>query len=111
MLSAPTPVPIPVVVPPGSPDVVEPDAVGPPLPVAPEPITDGGGDRLVVVAPGAATARPSATLLAAQQLSEEADRYVHRGSRRTSDLIADRRHRATRALIEQRRADRSAAAG
>jgi hypothetical protein len=44
-------------------------------------------------------------------LSDEADRFVHRASRRTSNLIADRRHRATRALIEQRRADRSALAG
>jgi hypothetical protein len=100
----------PLVLPVVSPDVVEPDVGGPPLPVVPEPITDGGGDRLVVVTPAAATPRPSATLLAAQQLSDEADRYVHRGTRRTSDRIADRRHRATRALIEQRRADRSASA-
>jgi hypothetical protein len=99
----------PVVLPAGSPDVVEPDVTGPPQPVVPEPITDGGGDRLVVVTPAAAAARPSATLLAAQQLSDEADRFVHRGSRRTSNLIADRRHRATRALIEQRRADRARA--
>ena len=100
-----------MVLPVGSPDVVEPDLPGPPQPVVPEPITDGGGDRLVVVTPAAAAARPSATLLAAQQLSEEADRYVHRSGRRTSDRIADRRHRATRALIEQRRADRMVAAG
>ncbi len=105
MLSAP------LVLPAGSPDGLEPDAGGPALPVVPEPITDGGGDRLVVVTPAAATPRPSATLLAAQQLSDEADRYVHRGTRRTSDRIADRRHRATRALIEQRRADRSALPG
>ena len=110
MLSVPGPVPIPVVVPPGSPDVVDPDAVGPPLPVAPEPITDGGGDRLVVTAPGATAALPSATLLAAQQLSDEADPLVRRPAR-TSAVAAARRHRATRAIVEQRRADRSEAAG
>ena len=93
----------------GSPDVVEPDVVGPPLPVVPEPITDGGGDRLVVMTPAAAV-RPSATLLAAQQLSDEADRPA-RARRRAGIAAAARRHRATRAIVEQRRADRASSAG
>ncbi len=100
---------VPVVVPPGNPDVVDPDAVGPPLPVVPDPITDGGGDRLVVVT-HAATVQPSATLLAAQQLSDEAGRPV-RLRARSSTVAAARRRRATRAIVEQRRADRSAGGG
>ena len=101
---------VPLVVPAVSPDVVDPDVPGPPLPVVPEPITDGGGDRLVVMTPAAATARPSATLLAAQQLSDEADRPV-RFRARSSTAAAARRRRATRAIVEQRRAARAADGG
>jgi len=72
----------------------------------PQPVIDGGDDRLVVVMPAAATARPSATLLAAQQLSDEADRYA-RAPRRTGSPIADRRRRVLRAVVDQRRADRT----
>jgi hypothetical protein len=76
------------------------------LPEAPEPVTDGGGDRLVVVCATAVPDRPSATLLAARQLSEEADRSPHR--RRGPDTsAADRRLRSLRALVAERRADRS----
>jgi hypothetical protein len=96
---------VPVVVPAVAPDVLDPDVIGPPLPVVPDPITDGGGDRLVVVTP--ASARPSATLLAAQQLSDEADRPV-RLRARNSTVAAARRRRATRAIVEQRRAARAA---
>jgi hypothetical protein len=103
MLSAPPVLPL------GTPDGSEPNVVGPPLPVAPEPITDGGGDRLVVSVPVAA-ARPSATLLAAQQLSEEADPYA-RHQQRTLATRAARRQRALRALVDQRRAEREHAAG
>jgi hypothetical protein len=71
-----------------------------------EPVIDGGDDRLVVVTQAA---RPSATLLAAQQLSDEADRFVH-GHRRTGTLIAERRRRVLRAVVDQRRADRGRAA-
>jgi hypothetical protein len=100
---------VPLVVPAVAPDVVDPDVIGPPLPVVPDPITDGGGDRLVVMTPAAATVRPSATLLAAQQLSEEAGRPA-RLRLRNRTVAAARRRRATRAIVEQRRADRSAAA-
>ena len=97
-----------MVLPTGAPDAGQPETPGPSLPVAPEPVTDGGDDRLVVVTPTAAAARPSATLLAAQQLSDEADRYVRgRRDRRTSTLVADRRRRVLRAVVDQRRADRS----
>ena len=68
----------PVVLPGGTPDVAAPEAVGPAQPVAPEPLTDGGGDRLVVVTRAPVSDRPSATLLAAQQLSDEADTHPHR---------------------------------
>ena len=98
-----------MVLPAGAPDAGPPDVPGPSLPVVPEPVIDGGDDRLVVVTPAAAAARPSATLLAAQQLSDEADRYLH-GSRRTGSLIADRRRRVLRAVVDQRRADRTSAA-
>ena len=101
---------VPLVVPAVAPDVVDPDVIGPPLPVVPEPITDGGGDRLVVMTPAAATVRPSATLLAAQQLSDEADRPT-RLRARSSTVAAARRRRATRAIVEQRRAARAAAGG
>jgi hypothetical protein len=100
---------VPLVVPAVAPDVVDPDVIGPPLPVVPDPITDGGGDRLVVMTPAAAV-RPSATLLAAQQLSDEADRPV-RLRARSATAAAARRRRATRAIVEQRRADRSAPTG
>jgi hypothetical protein len=93
----------PPVLPLGTPDGAEPNVVGPPLPVAPEPITDGGGDRLVVSVPAAA-ARPSATLLAAQQLSDEADPHARHHQRTLA--IQARRRRALRALIDQRRAER-----
>lgn len=94
-----------MVLPTGAPDA-QPELPGPVLPVVPEPVADGGNDRLVVVTPAAAAARPSATLLAAQQLSDEADRYGH-GHRRTDTLVADRRRRLLRAVIEQRRAHRT----
>jgi hypothetical protein len=96
----------PPVLPLGTPDGAEPNVVGPPLPVAPEPITDGGGDRLVVSVP---SARPSAVLLAAQQLSEEADPYA-RHHQRTLATQTARRQRALRALVDQRRAEREHAA-
>lgn len=97
MLSAPPVLPL------GTSDVGEPNVVGPPLPVTPEPITDGGGDRLVVSVPVAAD-RPSATLLAAQQLSDEADPHGRR--QRMLALQAARRQRTLRALVDQRRAER-----
>lgn len=100
---------VPLVVPAVAPDVVDPDVIGPPLPVVPEPITDGGGDRLVVMTPAAATVRPSATLLAAQQLSDEADRPARLRARIST--VAAARRRATRAIVEQRRAARAAAGG
>ena len=94
-----------MVIPTGAPDARQPEAPGPQLPVVSEPVIDGGDDRLVVVTPAA---RPSATLLAAQQLSDEADRYA-RAPRRTRSLIADRRRRVLRAVVDQRRADRTRA--
>jgi hypothetical protein len=76
------------------------------LPAAPEPVTDGGGgDRLVVVTQPAVPARPSATLLAAQQLSAEADRYPHHVGRPGGSVRARRRVLVGR-VIEQRRAER-----
>jgi hypothetical protein len=71
-----------------------------------EPVTDGGGDRLVLVSPAVFLARPSAVLLAAQQLSDEADRDPHR-SRGIGPSAVDRRRRRQHALVVQRRADRS----
>ncbi|WP_139306760.1 hypothetical protein [Modestobacter sp. DSM 44400] len=101
MLSAPPVLPL------GTPDGAEPNVVGPPLPVAPEPVIDGGEDRLVVSVPAAG--RPSAILLAAQQLSDEADPYA-RHHQRTLATQAARRQRALRALVDQRRAERQHAA-
>jgi len=94
-----------VVLPGGAPDVplAEPD--GPALPVVPDPVTDGGGDRLVVVTRPAPAGGPSATLLAAQQLSDEADRYPHRDRGSGASAIG-RRRRRQRALVAQRRVDR-----
>jgi hypothetical protein len=69
----------------------------------PEPLP--AGDRPGGLVRPAVAARPSATLLAAQQLSDEADRYLHR----TSGLrtpAGDRRRQRRRALLAQRRADR-----
>ena len=94
---------VPVVLPGGTPDPVAPDVVGPPLPVVPEPVTDGGGDRLVVSCP-VLPDRPSATLIAAQQLSDEADRAPH--LYRGLDTSVARRRRQ-RALLAERRAARS----
>jgi len=95
---------LPVVLPGGAPDVPIPDTVGPPLPLVPEPLTDGGGDRLVVTR-AALPELPSATLVAAQQLSDEADRAPH--LYRGLDTSAARRRRQ-RALLAERRAARSA---
>ena len=76
-----------------------------PLPVVPDPVPDGGGDdRLVVVTQPVATARPSATLLAAQQLSAEAGRYPH--VRRPGGPARARRRVLVGRMIEQRRAER-----
>ena len=96
------------VLPAGVPGAAEPGAAGSQLPVAPDPVTDGGGDRLVVMMPSAVPAVPSATLVAAQQLSDEADPFARR--RPTSTVVAERRRRVLRAVLEQRRADRSAPA-
>ena len=101
---------MPVVLPTGAPDAGPADTLSPALPVAPEPVVDGGDDRLVVVTPAAAAARPSATLLAAQQLSDEAGRFSPE-RRRTGTLVADRRRRVLRAVVDQRRADRTRATG
>jgi hypothetical protein len=77
-----------------------------PLPVVPDPVPDGGGDdRLVVVTQPVATARPSATLLAAQQLSAEAGRYPHH-VRRAGGAVRARRRVLVGRMIEQRRAER-----
>ena len=81
------------------------EVLGPP-PVVPDPVPDGGGDdRLVVVTQPVATARPSATLLAAQQLSAEAGRYPRDGRRRGGPARARRRVLVGR-VVEQRRAER-----
>jgi hypothetical protein len=93
----------PVVLPGGLSDVPLPETDGPSMPVAPEPLTDGGHDRLVVVTPPAVPARPSATLVAAQQVSEEAGRHPYR-SRGAGTAAGNRRRRA---VLAQRRADRS----
>ncbi|MCU1607619.1 MAG: hypothetical protein JWP46_4084, partial [Modestobacter sp.] len=98
----------PPVLPAGVPTPGEPGVAGSQLPVAPEPLTDGGGDRLVVTMPTAVPAILSATLLAAQQLSEEADAFPRRWS--AGAVVAERRRRMLRAVLEQRRADRSAPA-
>jgi hypothetical protein len=74
-----------------------------------EPLIDGG-DRLVLITPPVLLARPSAVLLAAQQLSDEADRDPHR-SRGLRPSAVDRRRRRQRALVVQRRADRPGPAG
>ncbi|WP_369138420.1 hypothetical protein [Modestobacter versicolor] len=95
----------PVVLPCGTPDVPGPATAGADLPVVPEPVTDGGGDRLVVVGATPAADRPSATLLAAKQLSDEADRRGHRVRGRDSSA-GDRRLRHRNELLAQRRADR-----
>jgi hypothetical protein len=89
----------------GTAEPVPTTTAGPALPVAPEPLTDGGGDRLVVVALPAVPARPSAVLLAAQQLSDEADPYARHQQRTLAAQVA-RRQRALRALVDQRRAER-----
>jgi hypothetical protein len=75
-----------------------------------EPVPDGGGDRLVLSTPAAFLARPSAVLLAAQQLSDDADRDPHR-SRGVRPSAVDRRRRRQHALVVQRRADRPGPAG
>ena len=99
---------VPVVLPNSTAEVVLPEVLGPPSPVVPEPVTDGGGgDRLVVVTQPVATARPSATLLAAQQLSAEAGSHPHRG-RRPGASARDRRRQLLGRVVEQRRADRAA---
>ncbi|MBB3675072.1 hypothetical protein [Modestobacter versicolor] len=95
-----------VVLPGGTPDVPGPATVGAALPVVPEPVTDGCGDRLVVVSATATPDRPSATLLAAQQLSDEADRRPRR-VRGLDTSAGDRRLRRQRALLAERRAERS----
>ncbi|GAB4079476.1 hypothetical protein GCU67_03185 [Modestobacter muralis] len=98
---------VPVVLVNGTAEVDLPDVLGPPPPVVPEPVTDGcGGDRLVVVTQPAATARTSATLLAAQQLSAEAGRYP-RSVRRPGSAVRARRRVLLSRMIEQRRADRA----
>jgi hypothetical protein len=74
-----------------------------------EPVTDGG-DRLVLITPPVLLVRPSAVLLAAQQLSDEADRDPHR-SRGVRPSAVDRRRRRQRALVVQRRSDRPGPAG
>jgi hypothetical protein len=81
-------------------------AVGPALPVGPEPLTDGGGHLLVVPTRVLVGDRPSATLLAAQQLSDDADRHPHR-LRRAGAPAADRNRRRQRAVLAERRADRA----
>ena len=86
----------------GTAEPLAPDAPGPALPVVPEPVTDGGGDRLVVTCAGA-TDRPSATLIAAQQLSAEAGLVPRRY--RGLDTPAGRRRRQ-RTLLAERRAAR-----
>ena len=98
---------VPVVLPNSTAEVVLPEVLGPPSPVVPEPVTDGGGgDRLVVVTQPAVPARPSATLLAAQQLSAEAGRYP-RSLRRPGVAVRARRRVLVGRMIEQRRADRA----
>jgi hypothetical protein len=62
-----------------------------------------------VILPGGTPVAPSATLLAAQQLTDEADRDQH-GSRGLGPYAADQRRRRQRAVLAQRRADRSRAA-
>ena len=96
-----------VVLPGGTPEVSMPDTLGPPLPVVPEPLTDGGGDRLVVTR-AAPPDRPSATLIAAQQLSDEADLAPHQYRGLATSAARGRRQRA---LLAERRAARSGAPG
>ena len=104
---------VPVVLPHSTAEVVLPvggarELTAPHLPVVPEPVTDGGGgDRLVVVTRPVASARPSATLLAAQQLSAEAERYPRR-SRRPGASTRDRRRELLGRIVEERRAARAA---
>lgn len=77
------------------------------LPAAPDPVPDGsGGDRLVVVTQPAVPARPSATLLAAQQLSAEAGSFPH-SARRPGEAVRARRRVLVGRVIEQRRAERA----
>ena len=96
---------VPVVLPNSTAEVVLPEVLGPPSPVVPEPVTDGGGgDRLVVVTQPVATARPSATLVAAQQLSAEAG--SHPRVRRPGNSVRARRRALVGRVVEQRRAER-----
>jgi hypothetical protein len=98
----------PPVLPAGVPTPGEPGLAESHLPVAPEPLTDGGGDRLVVMMPTGVPAILSATLLAAQQLSDEAEPFARR--RPNSTVVAERRRRVLRAVLEERRADRAVTA-
>jgi hypothetical protein len=95
----------PVVLPGGTLDGTVADPLGPARPEAPEPVTDGCGDRLVVVTRPAVAGHPSAVLLAAQQLSADADLHPYRW-RRPGTPAADRRQRRQRDLLAERRADR-----
>ncbi|QNG35271.1 hypothetical protein F1C76_00370 [Geodermatophilaceae bacterium NBWT11] len=92
--------------PPPSPGL-DPEVGLPVVPQVPLPLTDGGGDRLVVTTPAAAVTRPSAVLLAARQLLEEADPHARRrtGSDRARAL---RRRQDLRGLVVERRAQRDA---
>ncbi|CCH87675.1 protein of unknown function [Modestobacter italicus] len=96
---------VPVAVVSGTAEPVPTTTAGPALPLEAEPLTDGGGDRLLVVALPAVPARPSAVLLAAQQLSDEAAHHPRR-PRGLGRAVAERRRRQQRALVVQRRVDR-----
>jgi hypothetical protein len=89
----------------GTADPAPPSTAGPALPVAPEALTVGGGNCLVVVALPAPHAPPSAVLVAAQQLSDEASRHPRR-PHGLGRAVAERRRRQQRALMVQRRFDR-----
>ena len=86
---------------------LDPEVGLPLIPQVPLPLTDGGGDRLVVSSPAAGLTRPSAILLAARQLLHEADPHARRqtGSDRARAM---RRRQDLRGLVVERRAQRDA---